>query len=1033
MIATHKLFPWCLALAVFGTLMGQSLAPAADDRMDDSKFYELIHTFLERQMNSQDEAAEKALDELERYVDGPLKKEPAYKAVFLGYKAAMNTQKGRFVEAEKLFVQAFDLAEKHLPAANHYWPDGMSHFAMLYRAQGLDPDAQPRYRDATRRYQELLKGNNPEVRKAVQNFKRASGRTLKHLGMFAEAESSLLEALRMQQRQDGDAPDEVTRISSDYTKQEALLQLGDLYTAQGRYAEAEPRYLQALKVSKRSSRSEIGHAEAQVINGLATLYAVQGRYSDAEALLRRVLNGCNTEERRKYMKSLLAETFAALGSLYAVQGRYSEAESNFQEGIRLWSEMSSGKSRSFACLNGLADVYRQQGRYARAEALYKEALGATPFHYYGDMQPQMAVTLNSLAALYLDQGRYEEAAPLIERAIVSRDRAGVAAVDREVSYAIRADIHRAQKHHKEALADLRQAMNLAEEFRARISGGEQQRAAAFAGHVGVFEKMVGWQAELGNPRECLDALERSRARGLLDQIETRGLDLLAGVPEDQARKLRQREAQAQVQLAALNKQLLSLDQQKDLSDEQKKQQSDRLSGEIRQARLECVNADAAIRSASPAYRLSVGKDFKPVALDRLQSFVAGQHALLFEYLAGEKDGYVLIVPADGKARLEKLTVDAAQAKVLGVDPGPLTGRRLSAALSNGRGTGVIDRLRRADAENAARGVASALAVLWETLIPEEERRAILAGKYQRLIVLPDGPMAKLPFETLLVGAGERPKYLLDVGPAIEYAPSATILMNLAERQEQSGLKDQKDREPVLTVGDCRYGQPAQADDRDLLAQLAPPARYGTLGGRLRPLPNSAAEVRWVAKVFGEKGTKVAWLNGDMATEAIVRFNAPGRRILHFACHGLVDETYGNLFGALALTPGPNPDDPADDGFLTLAEVYGMNLKGCELAILSACDTNVGPQQRGEGIWALSRGFLVAGSRRVVASNWLVDDEAAPNFVSYFTSIIAKAEHEGKKPDYAQAVHEAKLFLRRHQNKKWHNPYYWGTFVLIGPD
>jgi hypothetical protein len=103
------------------------------------------------------------------------------------------------------------------------------------------------------------------------------------------------------------------------------------------------------------------------------------------------------------------------------------------------------------------------------------------------------------------------------------------------------------------------------------------------------------------------------------------------------------------------------------------------------------------------------------------------------------------------------------------------------------------------------------------------------------------------------------------------------------------------------------------------------------------------------------------------------------------------------------------------------------------ALLSACDTNAGPQQRGEGAWALSRGFLVAGSRRVVASNWLVDDEAAPNFVSCFTSIIAKAEHDGKTPDYAQAVHNAKLFLRHHPNKNWHNPYYWGTFVLIGPN
>ena len=68
----------------------------------------------------------------------------------------------------------------------------------------------------------------------------------------------------------------------------------------------------------------------------------------------------------------------------------------------------------------------------------------------------------------------------------------------------------------------------------------------------------------------------------------------------------------------------------------------------------------------------------------------------------------------------------------------------------------------------------------------------------------------------------------------------------------------------------------------------------------------------------------------------------GRRMVHLACHGLADQAYGNFFGALALTPGADPNNPADDGFLTLAEIYDLNLKDCELAILSACETNYGP-------------------------------------------------------------------------------------------
>ena len=97
-------------------------------------------------------------------------------------------------------------------------------------------------------------------------------------------------------------------------------------------------------------------------------------------------------------------------------------------------------------------------------------------------------------------------------------------------------------------------------------------------------------------------------------------------------------------------------------------------------------------------------------------------------------------------------------------------------------------------------------------------------------------------------------------------------------------------------------------------------------------------------------------------------------------------------------------NPADDGFLTLPEIYELNLKSCELAILSACETNYGPQQKGEGVWALSRGFLVAGARRVVASNWLVDDEAAASLISYFCAGIAKARSHGEAADHATALH-----------------------------
>ncbi len=66
-----------------------------------------------------------------------------------------------------------------------------------------------------------------------------------------------------------------------------------------------------------------------------------------------------------------------------------------------------------------------------------------------------------------------------------------------------------------------------------------------------------------------------------------------------------------------------------------------------------------------------------------------------------------------------------------------------------------------------------------------------------------------------------------------------------------------------------------------------------------------------------------------------------------------------------------------------------------------------------------------------AGNWLVDDEAAATLVSYYCSGLAQSEQAGQTPDYAQALQTAKRLIR--QQKKWECPYYWGTFVLVGPN
>ena len=404
------------------------------------------------------------------------------------------------------------------------------------------------------------------------------------------------------------------------------------------------------------------------------------------------------------------------------------------------------------------------------------------------------------------------------------------------------------------------------------------------------------------------------------------------------------------------------------------------------------------RNASPVYRNLVSTGLGPPRLSQVQRRLIADGMLLV-YILGEKESFVLAA-GRGSVRVTKLAVSQDEAKALGVQTGPLTAERLQSILIGAKNDGVVTRL--AEPSVPAEDLASKLAALWRVLVPESEREAIVSGKVKCLLIVPDGPLALLPFEALVVKEGKHGDYLLDTGPPIVYGPSATVLYNLAERPAATSSPE---REPVLAVGDPAYGE-AGAAAPNPAAPLAARARFGGAGGRLNRLPHSLTEMNWVAQGFGEAGIKAVTLSQKTATERGVRYWSPGRRVLHLACHGLTDQKYGNFFGALALTPGPKgSDNPADDGFLTLPEIYELNLKGCELAILSACQTNYGPQQKGEGTWALSRGFLVAGARRVVASNWLVDDEAAASLVSRFCGGLRRPKKQ------------VKLSTTRHRCKK----------------
>jgi CHAT domain-containing protein len=145
-------------------------------------------------------------------------------------------------------------------------------------------------------------------------------------------------------------------------------------------------------------------------------------------------------------------------------------------------------------------------------------------------------------------------------------------------------------------------------------------------------------------------------------------------------------------------------------------------------------------------------------------------------------------------------------------------------------------------------------------------------------------------------------------------------------------------------------------------------------------------------------------------------------IIHFATHGLLNNVHPELSGiVLSLV---DKEGRQQDGFLRLQDIYNLKLPA-ELVALSACQTGLGKEIKGEGLIGLTRGFMYAGALRIVASLWKVDDRATSELMKRFYQGMLGPE--ALRP--AGALRQAQLSIWK--QRQWREPYYWAAFVLQG--
>jgi CHAT domain-containing protein len=192
--------------------------------------------------------------------------------------------------------------------------------------------------------------------------------------------------------------------------------------------------------------------------------------------------------------------------------------------------------------------------------------------------------------------------------------------------------------------------------------------------------------------------------------------------------------------------------------------------------------------------------------------------------------------------------------------------------------------------------------------------------------------------------------------------------------------------------------------------------YEGQGFDFSSLPQSDREIKEISRFFS-KNDQTICLRRDASKDMIKNMALEDYQIIHFACHGFIDEKIPYR-SALVLS---RDERTGEDGFLQVREIANLRL-AAELVVLSACETARGHIEAGEGILGLTRSFLYSGARSVVSALWKIGDKATAMFMRKYYYYLSK------KNDKAQALRLAKIDLLK---SRYSHPFYWAPFVLHG--
>jgi CHAT domain-containing protein len=606
------------------------------------------------------------------------------------------------------------------------------------------------------------------------------------------------------------------------------------------------------------------------------------------------------------------------------------------------------------------------------------------------------------------------------------------------------DNGKAMKLREDSLAAYRDALKTIEAIRAGSLRADESRTTFLATTKDVYDETSSALAEMAllssSPgsaslsgkaleyaSESFKVTEAGRARSLLDMLGEVNAQITEGVPADLLKRKQDNLDQQQ----AIAEQLTGIS----LATEQKEKPS-KLEADLDKLQTEFDEIENQIRAANPRYASLTAP--QPQTLADVQQKVLDDGTVLLEYSLGSDSSYLFAVASSGvslfklprRADVDKLATDfrgqlippKLQRRIVGID-----------VAEEQRGLGLAQ----GPSENVAAFVAASNALYKAVLEPA----AGLIGE-KRLLIVADGALNYIPFEALVKttdGADYASlSYLIKTNEVV-YAPSASVVAAIRQGSSPpSGKKVLVVADPIFSANDPRLkgntaiqgtgearglGLGLESAVSDVTGGSEGPGSAGNLPAsfQLARLSGTRTEADEIAKIAKSGGGQAdVWTDLNASEENVRTRDVTNYRVIHIATHGLLDAERPQFTGVVLSLVG----NKTGDGFLRTDEIFNLKM-GAPLVMLSACETGLGKEKRGEGVIGLTRAFMYAGAPTVGVTLWSVADKSTADLMTDFYKRLLAPERRSP----SSAMRDAQVAMI--SGKKYSAPFYWAPFVIVG--